>query len=204
MTISGGTSGEGVPAIAVRLAANSEWRHDRKPNPPSPLAEKRVLKQKSRPDHAGANADLWAYRRRTVALLRRYMRLSIEVGRLPSLLGREFFRSQVTSYRAHSFEDVVIFVHDIEGSLDELQNADQTLIGLITLREYSQEEAARLIGCSRRTIVRDYSEALDRVSEIFLKRDILVPFPVCPQHHLETCQGPLLGKVRISDSHQGK
>jgi hypothetical protein len=42
--------------------------------------------------------DLWPYRRRTVALLRRYARASVEVGRLPSLLGREFFRTRVTSY----------------------------------------------------------------------------------------------------------
>jgi hypothetical protein len=33
------------------------------------------------------------YRGRTVAMLRRYMRYSIETGRLPSLLGREFFRT---------------------------------------------------------------------------------------------------------------
>jgi hypothetical protein len=38
-----------------------------------------------------SNPDLWLYRDRTVALLRRYMRISIEVGRMPSLLGREFF-----------------------------------------------------------------------------------------------------------------
>ena len=47
----------------------------------------------------GENPDLWLYRDRTVALLRRYSRLSIEAGRLPSLLGREFFRTHVTSYR---------------------------------------------------------------------------------------------------------
>src|SRR5689334_1903147 len=34
------------------------------------------------------------YRGRTVAMLRRYMRYSIETGRLPSLLGREFFRAK--------------------------------------------------------------------------------------------------------------
>jgi len=52
-----------------------------------------------------ADPDLWAYRERTIALLRRYLRISIEVGRLPSLLGRELFRSKVTSYRMSSFED---------------------------------------------------------------------------------------------------
>ena len=40
------------------------------------------------------NPDLWLYRPRTVAILKRYMRMSVEVGRLPSLLGREIFRSQ--------------------------------------------------------------------------------------------------------------
>src|SRR5438876_933901 len=59
-------------------------------------------------------SELWIYRDRTTAMLRRYFRLSVELGRLPSLLGREFFRARVTSYRMHSFEDAVIFVHDVE------------------------------------------------------------------------------------------
>ncbi len=47
--------------------------------------------------------DAWLYRERTIALLRRFLRISLEVGRLPSLLGRELFRSKVTSYRMSSF-----------------------------------------------------------------------------------------------------
>src|SRR6266536_2832548 len=66
------------------------------------------------------NAEMWLYRERTIALLRRYLRISIEVGRLPSLLGRELFRSKVTSYRMSSFEDAVIFVHDVERALSQL------------------------------------------------------------------------------------
>jgi hypothetical protein len=73
----------------------------------------------------GGDPDLWLYRDRTVALLRRYMRLSIEVGRMPSLLGREFFRARVTSYKASTFEDSVIFVHDVERSLEELSELDR-------------------------------------------------------------------------------
>src|SRR5579863_6961703 len=57
---------------------------------------------------AGRDPTLPLYRDRTAALLRRYMQISIEVGRMPSLLGREFFRTRVTSYRAHSFVDAVI------------------------------------------------------------------------------------------------
>src|SRR5215467_16112389 len=66
------------------------------------------------------NPELWLYRERTIALLRRYLRISIEVGRLPSLLGRELFRSKVTSYRMTSFEDGVIFVRDVERALEQL------------------------------------------------------------------------------------
>src|SRR5205809_6297590 len=66
------------------------------------------------------NAEMWLYRERTIALLRRYLRISIEVGRLPSLLGRDLFRSKVTSYRMSSFEDAVIFVHDAERDLSQL------------------------------------------------------------------------------------
>jgi hypothetical protein len=49
---------------------------------------------------SGRNPDLCFYRKRTEALLRRYFRMSVEVGKLPSILGQEFFRSKVTSYRA--------------------------------------------------------------------------------------------------------
>src|SRR5258708_12188035 len=64
--------------------------------------------------------DLWPYRRRTVALLRRYARASVEVGRLPSLLGREFFRSRVTSYTMRTFEDLVIFLSHLEPPITKL------------------------------------------------------------------------------------
>src|ERR1044072_4436085 len=38
------------------------------------------------------------YRKYTEALLRRYLKLSMEYGRAPSLLGREMFRGNVTHY----------------------------------------------------------------------------------------------------------
>jgi hypothetical protein len=69
--------------------------------------------------------DLWPYRIRTRALLRRYARASVEVGRVPSLLGREFFRSRVTSYSMGSFEDVAIFVTDMERMLDKLDKMEK-------------------------------------------------------------------------------
>src|ERR1043166_9161590 len=39
---------------------------------------------------------LASYRGRTKSLLRRYFRKSLEVGRVPSIIGREFFRAQTS------------------------------------------------------------------------------------------------------------
>jgi hypothetical protein len=151
-----------------------------------------------------ADPDLWLYRKRTVGLLRRYMRLSLEVGRLPSLLGREFFRTRVTSYRSSTFEDTVIFVHDVERSLEMLSEFDKKLIAKIVLQEYSQEEAAVLIGCGRRHAVRCYPEALDRVTEIFLKRELLTRLPGAELESEKSCQGGKTDEFPVSDSEQAK
>src|ERR1700712_2310793 len=80
--------------------------------------------------------ELAYYRRYTEALLRRYVRMSMEAGRAPSLLGREMFRGNVTSYRVHSFEDVVIFVHDVGQCLAKLDSGQQHLIRRIAVTEH--------------------------------------------------------------------
>jgi hypothetical protein len=118
-------------------------------------------------------SELVAYRGRTIGLLRRYFRMSIELGRLPSLLGREFFRAKVTSYRMSTFEDVVIFVHDVERCLDRLDEFSRQLVARIVLQEHTQAEAARLLGAPLRTVQRQFPEALDRLSEIFIRASLL-------------------------------
>ncbi len=117
--------------------------------------------------------EAYLYRDRTKALLRKYCTLSVELGRVPSLLGREFFRSKVTSYRMSSFEDVVIFVYDMERCLDKLDKLSQQLIARIALQEYTHRETAALLGYSERTIERRYPEALDRLATILLSADLL-------------------------------
>ena len=110
---------------------------------------------------------MWLYRQRTAALLRRFFRMSVEMGRLPSILGQEFFRSKVTSYKASSFEDVVIFVHDVERSLGRLDRLSQALIGRVVLQGFSHEGAGRLLGLCRKTVERRLPDALDKLSEVF-------------------------------------
>ncbi len=123
------------------------------------------------------NPDLWLYRKRTTGLLRRYMRLSLEAGRLPSVIGREFFRAKITSYAAVTFEDRVIFVHDVEACLRRLNEFDQEMIARVVLQEHDHEQAARLIHCTRKTIERRMPDLIDEVSEEFLRVGILEALP---------------------------
>jgi hypothetical protein len=145
-----------------------------------------------------ADPDLWLYRDRTSAILRRYIRLAVEVGRLPALLGREFFRTRVTSYHTQTFEDTVIFVHDVESCLGLLNTADIELIAVIVMQEHPHYEVARMLRCTRRTIVRCYGEALDRLSEIFLDREILSRLPKKTPVVPEACQEGESGEIPAS------
>jgi hypothetical protein len=174
----------------LTAAAETGTRDDGADPEPEILLETDAPEVELQPDVAAPSTDpeLWPYRDRTVGMLRRYLRLAIEVGRLPSLLGREFFRTRVTSYHTQTFEDSVILVHDVEVCLEFLDVVDRTLIGMIVMQEHSQEETAMLLQCTRRTIVRRYGEALDRVSAIFLKRNILARLPVQKSISQKACQ----------------
>jgi hypothetical protein len=148
---------------------------------------------------SGLDPDIWLYRDRTTALLWRYMRLAVEIGRLPSLLGREFFRARVSPYSAQTFEDTVIFVHDVECCLRLLDPADRILIAMLSLEQHTQEEVAQSLRCTQRTIVRQYADALDRLSEIFLQREILVPLPEKNSILPEACQEGKSDEFLVTD-----
>jgi hypothetical protein len=146
--------------------------------------------------------DLWPYRRRTVALLRRYARASVEVGRLPSLLGREFFRSRVTSYTMRNFEDVVIFVADMERAIEKLNTLEKKLLAMNVLEEYTIPEVARLLGCTQRTVERFLQEALDQLSRILLAGGLLEKLPSATSGR-KTCQGGKSYNFDVSCSNEG-
>ena len=119
------------------------------------------------------------YRKYTEGMLRRYLRLSMETGRVPSLIGREMFRGHVTNYRVHGFDDVVIFVHDVERCFTKLTETQRMLIERIAMQEYTQGETAQLTGMSLRTVVRRYAEAVDLLTSIFLEAGLLEPLAAC-------------------------
>jgi hypothetical protein len=121
--------------------------------------------------------DIWLYRKKTTALLRRYMLWSLEAGRVPSLLGREFFRAKVTGLTAATLESRVIFLHDIEQCLNRLQGFDRQLIGRVCLQEYDHGAAARILHCTRRTVERRLPELIDQLSKMFLTAELLTRLP---------------------------
>ena len=122
---------------------------------------------------ADLDPELSLYRPRTLALLRRYLRISSAVGRLPSVIAREVFRARVSHYRLHTFEESVIFVLDVERALACLYHDDQQVITRVVFQGHSHDSAARLLGWKRRTVTRALCEALDRLSELMLARGLL-------------------------------
>lgn len=185
----------GVPALAAR-----NLRERVREVGPRIAAAEMVMDMAEAAAAPPVDPELWLYRERTVGLLKRYFRISIEVGRLPSLLGRELFRSRVTAYRMSSFEDAVIFVHDVEKSLEHLDAFERELIAKIVLQEYSHEEAARIMGCWRRTVGRRFPETLDRLSEIFLQGGLLARMPMSKKKPARSCQEAEKREICVSNT----
>ena len=120
--------------------------------------------------------ELRMYRSLTFNLLRKYFRLSLSLGRLPSLVGRECFRTRY-ELQNHTFEDSVIFVHDMEKCLARLDYVSQQVLARIVFEDHDQEQTARLLRCTLRTIERRLPLAIDRMAELMLEDGLIRPFP---------------------------
>jgi hypothetical protein len=119
-------------------------------------------------------ANLAFYRKHTESLLRRYLYASTQVGRAPSILGDSVGRGWASSRPVRTFEDAVIFVLDIENCLSQLSILDRELLGRVVLQDYTQEEAALMLGIGIRTVGYRFPLALDRLTEKLLAADLLV------------------------------
>jgi len=126
-------------------------------------------------------------------MLRRYVTMSMEAGRVPSLLGKEMFRGKVTNYQVQGFDDVVIFIHDVESCIRKLDDDQQWLIRRIALQQYTQQEAGHMLGLKRQTIIRRYNDAMNRLTAILLEVKLLEPFIACQDSRSRcrqnSCQG---------------
>lgn len=114
------------------------------------------------------------YRKHTERLLRRYLYASMQVGRAPSILSDPVGRGWVSSRPVRTFEDAVIFVLDVEKCLDRLGALDRAMLSRIVLQEYTQAEAAALLGMSARAVSYKFPLAMDRLTELLMESGVLV------------------------------
>ena len=120
--------------------------------------------------------ELGFYRKYTEALLRRYLQMTMEAGRVPSMLGRSVLGGRASSYRIHGFDDAVNFRLDVERCLQRLTSDEREIIRRVAIQEYTQAEAASLLGICLRTCVQRYGRSLDRLTGILLEVRLLEPF----------------------------
>jgi len=117
--------------------------------------------------------EMLCFRGQTLALVRHFFEISSQVGRVSSLLGREFFRSRVSHHAIPSFEEQAVFVRDVELCLEKLGAGQREVLTLLGLYDYSYDEVSRMMHCSRTLARQWFNEALDCLSEIFLKARLL-------------------------------
>ncbi len=118
-------------------------------------------------------ADALFYRGQTLAIVRHFFEIASQIGRMPSIMGREFFRAKVSHHRIPSFEEQAVFVHDVERALARLNEADAEVIALVGLFHYSLGNVAVMLGRSRSGVARRYAGSIDRLAEMFLEAGLL-------------------------------
>jgi hypothetical protein len=186
----GGFSGAEFAEVLAQTTAQVQWGQGRRDWGPAMSAAVAILpliwacapalvEENEELPLEPVRAEVAFYRKYTEAMLLRYFSMSMEAGRVPSLLGKEMFQGRVTSYAVHSFEDVVIFVHDVEKCIAKMDNEQQMLIRRIGVQQYSQGEVAGMLGVSLRTVGRRYAGCLDCLTRIFLEVKLLKPRVEC-------------------------
>jgi hypothetical protein len=148
-----------------------DWDSEREKWAPASVGHRQTRSAKSQPLPP---VSLAFYRRHTESLLRRYLYASMQVGRAPSILRDPIARGWASSRPIRTFEDAVIFVLDVEKCLSLLGSLDRELLSRIVLQEYTQAEAAPLLGMSVRAISYKFPLALDRLTQKLLKAHLLI------------------------------
>jgi hypothetical protein len=149
--------------------AGSQWEQK-----PAAEPEMRPAQAQAREPAAVPEIGLAFYRKHTESMLRRYLYASMQVGRSPSILSDPVCRGWASSRPVRTFEDAVIFVLDIERCLDKLGALDRQLLSRIVLQEYTQCEAAALLGMAVRTVSYKFPQALDKLTGKLLEAGLLI------------------------------
>ena len=161
-----------LPMVWGASSSQSGWQENRRTGQEKPAA--RSEGKPAKVSDAGPLVSLGFYRKHTESMLRRYLYASMQVGRAPSILGDPIGRGWVSSRPVRTFEDAVIFVLDVETCLNQLSLLDRQMLCRIVLQEYTQAEAATMLGMSVRTISYKFPQAVDRLTGKLLKTGLLV------------------------------
>lgn len=114
------------------------------------------------------------FRKHTWKLLQHYLRLSLDYGRIPSVLGGESMRARVSHSKVHTIEDDTIFIHDMSRCLEkELNEEELRLMALVVFVDFTFEEAAANRGYSIRQTYRMFYDLMDRLTRAFFVRGFL-------------------------------
>jgi DNA-directed RNA polymerase specialized sigma24 family protein len=96
-----------------------------------------------------------------------------------------------------SFEDVVIFVHDVERSIAKLNRLSQQWIARVVFQGYGHDETAQLLGCCRKTVVRRLPDAIDKIERNFPGSGILKPLATPAKIENEACQEDKIDEITL-------
>jgi hypothetical protein len=119
-------------------------------------------------------ADVFYLRAHTHGMLRRYLYASMQPCRIACTLNSPIGRGWVSSRPIRTFEDTIIFIFDMEKCIKSLPSLDRDLLDKIVIQEYTQSEAAQLLGMGTRTISYKFTAALDRLTAKLIEAEILI------------------------------
>ncbi|HEX4029146.1 MAG TPA: sigma factor-like helix-turn-helix DNA-binding protein [Terracidiphilus sp.] len=155
-----------LPVIWGSSTAQANWQLER--------AWVTAAASDTEPEEAKPSVSLAFYRKHTEKILRRYLYASMQVGRTPAILADPVGRGWASSRPIRTFEDAIIFVLDVERCLDRLNSLDRQMLSRVVLQEYTQAEAAQLLGMSVRAMSYKLPQAIDRLTVHLLDTGLLV------------------------------
>lgn len=83
-------------------------------------------------------------------------------------------RGWASSRPVRTFEDALIFVIDMSRCIDAPSKFDQTMLARLVKQDYTQPEAAELLGISHRTLTCKFPATLDRLTVKLLDAGIMM------------------------------
>lgn len=118
--------------------------------------------------------DLYFLRAHAHGLLRRFLYASFQPCRVGSTLRDPVARGWVSSRPILTFDDAMLFVHDMEKCINALPSLDRDILKRHVLQEYTQEETAVLLGISPRAMNCKYAAAMDRLTAKLIEAELLL------------------------------